>query len=1071
MSVGFRFPLPNVEAYSDWKPFAKALLRCLEAQVAEQGGLDQSFTYRVTHIEPGSLPEWPAGYTPVWMDTATAELYLGNPEYDPPTAPDIVFIDTQALADASVELNKLADNSVATQKLLDGAVVTLKLGAAAVEEAKLATAAVTQLKIASNAVVNAALADLAVGTAELQALAITEGKVGAQAITQAKIGLLAVGSAQIANAAVGTLQVANAAIVNAHLGTASVQSANIQDAAVIEAKIGTASIITAKLASAAVTSAKIGDAQILTALIADLQVVNAKIGDLAVNEAKIANLAVTSAKIANLAVGNAHILEVSAAKLIAGTIIAADIYVGDVRTALHGSYSGAGKGAYVVTYAGGGPAAVLGWVDAGTVGFRLYNTSGKLLLDHTADLSIWEVAAELDAFAEDGIIARSEKKSVIPLINELMGRYYVLEARKQELGLISNARNLIAHSELNTSWSPATPTVNGTTPGPKGNSISYINLANAQVNLVSLDALTAGANYVQHFFIKHNQPGKKYHIGVRKVGGAAVNDLTNYSIIEVTDDWRFVALPHAALASTSNGILFEGRDTQLAALGYATLPAGFAIAADMVQVEVGLAPSPGVRTTGAAVTQNYLTTALANFRAALGMIYPAIDDMSVDSFLFPADNELADAILSSGWANTSASRIDLGNGNYRIADTSASVMGFRETSVVTSVGPLTLLAVVAKDATGRATRFPRFAMRSGSDHIHIDTSTGASNGDGSDLEVFDGGTHWIVRRTQPQTAGTNTIRVYPSRGAGAAWTDDVAPMGSVDIRSLTVFFGSLTPARRRGSFRTALEQFARALDRLRKSISGTDGTTALRPVGATVINIPATYLGDASASLPHNEPYVAKLGVGTVVGNTWTVTVLEGGSGITSSIGATSGTLSITALTVKKALLRVESTYNGVASPIDVTVNRIDAAAPPSTGGGSGDVSSTNLFLSINSTSWTTIATLTRTVTSAAPALNASLAIYPLVTGSTGNWNVEMKWVREAGASDVDIGAVANSDPDPTVSLDDEGSGNKRTIGNITCNRADSGRTAGVQYTYYLMARLTSGTKQQAFDGVATVTG
>jgi len=309
---------PSVDQHDDWKSFARALLASLEDIVSQASGTDNvNYVVTTTVINPSQLPPLPTGWVPLWFNTADATAYLANPQYDPPTAPNIVFIDTQNIADAAVELNKLAANSVDTSKLLDGVVTTLELADDAVSAAKIQTDAVGSLEIASSAVINSKIAALAISTGQVQDAAITTAKIQNLAVTQALIGNAAVGTAQIADLAVstakiqllavGSAQIADLAVVNAKIGNAAVLTANIGDLQVLNAKIGDATILNGKIVDGTILNAKIGDLTLLRGKIADAEIVEAKIGALAVNEAKIANAAVTSAKIANLAVGAAHI--------------------------------------------------------------------------------------------------------------------------------------------------------------------------------------------------------------------------------------------------------------------------------------------------------------------------------------------------------------------------------------------------------------------------------------------------------------------------------------------------------------------------------------------------------------------------------------------------------------------------------------------------------------------------------------------------------------------------------------------------------------------------------------------
>lgn len=98
------------------------------------------------------------------------------------------------------------------------------------------------------------------------------------------------------------------------IGPTAISTGHIQAGSITAASgiIADAAIATAKIQDAAITTAKIGDAQITTAKIGDLQVITAKIADAAISTAKIGDAQITNAKIANL----------SADKIISGTISA-----------------------------------------------------------------------------------------------------------------------------------------------------------------------------------------------------------------------------------------------------------------------------------------------------------------------------------------------------------------------------------------------------------------------------------------------------------------------------------------------------------------------------------------------------------------------------------------------------------------------------------------------------------------------------------------------------------------------------------------------------------------------------
>jgi hypothetical protein len=192
--------LPSPELYDDWRSFAAALLVALEDLVGQaQGGDYIGHVVTTTPVDPSQLPPLPAGYYPLWLNNADANLYLGTEDYDPPPAPNIVFIDTQNIANAAIELQKLADGAVGT---------TAKLADAVVLNAKIGDATILRAKIGDGEIVNA----------KIGSLAVNEAKIADLAVTSAKIANLAVGSAHIQLLAVNSAHIADAAIVNAKIG-------------------------------------------------------------------------------------------------------------------------------------------------------------------------------------------------------------------------------------------------------------------------------------------------------------------------------------------------------------------------------------------------------------------------------------------------------------------------------------------------------------------------------------------------------------------------------------------------------------------------------------------------------------------------------------------------------------------------------------------------------------------------------------------------------------------------------------------------------------------------------------
>lgn len=310
--------LPAPENYSTWQDWARAVNRVMQ---------DSGFDPLLPQVVGGGVPgggggvatsvNMPAGFKPIWLSDADAALYLGNSDFDPPTAPDLFQIDNANLLDAVISTNKVQTAAIDAGKILDGAVGTLKLAASAVTNAKVAVGAINTANIVDAAIVSAKIGTAAVLTANIQDAAIINAKILDGTILTAKIS----------DAAISTAKIANAAVVSALIGDAQIITAKIADLAVNDLKVANAAITSAKIANLAVGAAAIQNLAVGNAQIANLAVDNAKIANATILTAKIALAQITQALIANLAVGTAQIIDASvlSAKIADATILAAKI--------------------------------------------------------------------------------------------------------------------------------------------------------------------------------------------------------------------------------------------------------------------------------------------------------------------------------------------------------------------------------------------------------------------------------------------------------------------------------------------------------------------------------------------------------------------------------------------------------------------------------------------------------------------------------------------------------------------------------------------------------------------------
>lgn len=192
---------------------------------------------------------------------------------------------------------------------------------------------VTGLATAGQTIINAG--NITTGTIDADVIDVTN--LHADNITVGTIN-----GNQISEGTITSWNIADANITTAKIADANITTAKIADAQITNVKIDRASIdklqvVTADIVNANITTVKIADANITTAKIADAQITNAKIGLLAVDTANIAVGAITTALIDVAAIGttqiadgsitDAKIVDLTASKLTAGTIDAADIDV------------------------------------------------------------------------------------------------------------------------------------------------------------------------------------------------------------------------------------------------------------------------------------------------------------------------------------------------------------------------------------------------------------------------------------------------------------------------------------------------------------------------------------------------------------------------------------------------------------------------------------------------------------------------------------------------------------------------------------------------------------------------
>lgn len=187
--------LPNPDDYNSWQDYARALTSALGSGSTDViSGSNASAT-------PPTIPGYnylPDGFVPVWLDEDSANLYLGNPDFDPPDAPDLFMIDTGNLALAAVHLENMGPDSVSNIQIINATIGSVEIGNAAI--------------------ITALIGDAQIVSAKISAASINTAHIADAQITSAKIANLAVGAAHIQSASISTAHIVDGSIVNAKIG-------------------------------------------------------------------------------------------------------------------------------------------------------------------------------------------------------------------------------------------------------------------------------------------------------------------------------------------------------------------------------------------------------------------------------------------------------------------------------------------------------------------------------------------------------------------------------------------------------------------------------------------------------------------------------------------------------------------------------------------------------------------------------------------------------------------------------------------------------------------------------------
>jgi hypothetical protein len=247
-------------------------------------------------------------------------------------------------------------------------------------------------------------------------------------------------------------------------------------------------------------------------------------------------------------------------------------------------------------------------------------------------------------------------------------------------------------------------------------------------------------------------------------------------------------------------------------------------------------------------------------------------------------------------------------------------------------------------------------------------------------------------------------------------------------------------------------------------------SVVINPLNDVVIHADSTGTVK-SGELPRDVGLTASIGTGNVTTlGTWAMTTT---SGVTCTMGASTGVLNITALSATEVYVPVSFTYAGITRNATVHIVRQDDQSV-SSGGASGDSpSQTSGFTSFSGTTFVVVSnTLTYTIptgkTSATVTVNVN--VHP-GTGTDGSWNIEMKVQRLISGTWTDQGTTFTGTSSRTTDSDGF---QTQVAASISGTRQSTSLTAGTQYSFRIVARIASGTpdttRTQSVGGSVSVT-
>jgi hypothetical protein len=256
--------------------------------------------------------------------------------------------------------------------------------------------------------------------------------------------------------------------------------------------------------------------------------------------------------------------------------------------------------------------------------------------------------------------------------------------------------------------------------------------------------------------------------------------------------------------------------------------------------------------------------------------------------------------------------------------------------------------------------------------------------------------------------------------------------------------------------------------------------TAIVINGASAIQINADTNGTVTTALPKTSQYTASAGAvdfTTNASGSWSVNTV---TGITTSIGAHTGLLSISAMAGSSAVLTITFVYGGVTRNYQVTVTKVNA--PPTNSGGSGATGGTQgSTTTLGSAGSTTYDTTSGNTTQKSAVISATagsggqvqcvapitftttLGISAHSCGTSGKWQWSAHGANTWADIAAEVGDTYDAQSDGVSEIDS---------GLISVTQTKTGLTNGTVYDFRFLWRRSSGSGSALYEsGTMTATG